>query len=188
MFISPFESTLNKKLKFLNQIYNRQIQILINLIKQLKMKYIIPPIERIPNKNNMSSNQNQNQNQEICSICHDNLDSTKNFAKTNCGHSFCLSCLVEALKHNNRCPLCRSNIKDKEKKTYKKINLQECVPCIEEAIECFPLSDHIDAIKSFDHPVDHLELTLKLFSIGLTRSIIELQGGEHSDSEEEEDD
>ena len=53
-----------------------------------------------------------------CAICMDPLNPGKNFAKTNCGHSFCLTCLVKALKEKNTCPLCRAKIEE-EKPTEK---------------------------------------------------------------------
>lgn len=41
-----------------------------------------------------------------CPICKETLNEM-NFCKTKCGHSYCLTCIMEHLKNDNRCPLCR---------------------------------------------------------------------------------
>ena len=51
---------------------------------------------------------------DTCCICMDTLNPGKNFAKTNCQHAFCLTCLVRALKDNNTCPICRANIEEEK--------------------------------------------------------------------------
>lgn len=51
-----------------------------------------------------------------CAICLENFDACtpqKNIATTDCGHTFCLSCLLENLHVSNLCPLCRAPIEKK---------------------------------------------------------------------------
>ena len=52
-----------------------------------------------------------------CPICMNELlkDSSNNyinFAVTNCGHKFCLSCIIRYGKRHNICPLCRNEFLD----------------------------------------------------------------------------
>jgi hypothetical protein len=53
-----------------------------------------------------------------CAICleQQKREETKNLATTPCGHTFCLTCLLSHLKHNNTCPLCRAPIEENTKK------------------------------------------------------------------------
>ena len=45
-----------------------------------------------------------------CPICLEQIGD-KNFCKTECGHEFCLKCLVSSCMQNNtNCPLCRKMI------------------------------------------------------------------------------
>lgn len=110
--------------------------------------------------------------QEDCAICMDKLDNNKNFAKTNCGHSFCLSCLVTSLKNNNKCPLCRTNIEEKKPKHVEALTLETCVELVKEEIDMFQYEDHLDTILMFDNPKACLKNMLRVYSIGLSKSII----------------
>jgi len=47
-----------------------------------------------------------------CPICYDVVDVTKNNATTPCGHTFCFSCISQALIHNNECPCCRGTLQE----------------------------------------------------------------------------
>ena len=49
-----------------------------------------------------------------CIICCENID--KNIAILECGHTFCLSCMVKHGRENNNCPCCRIEFTDKPKK------------------------------------------------------------------------
>ena len=44
-----------------------------------------------------------------CPICKKNMSSI-NYCVTECNHNYCLLCLIEHLKVNNNCPLCREKI------------------------------------------------------------------------------
>jgi hypothetical protein len=138
------------------------------------------------------SQQHQHQQHaDECAICMEELDSVKNFAKTNCGHSFCLSCLVKSLKNNNTCPMCRTNIEEKKPENPNVITLEDCVDLIKEEMEMFPYREHLDAITMFDNPVSSLKSMLRVFGLGLSKNIIAFQTEELEeeiyDDEEEED-
>ena len=115
------------------------------------------------------------------------LDSTKNFAKTNCGHSFCLTCLMRSLKNNNTCPLCRTNIEEEKPTNPNVVTLDECVDLIKDELDMFPYRDHVDAITMFDNPISSLKNTLRVFALGLSKSIIYYQNEEGNQYEEDED-
>lgn len=46
-----------------------------------------------------------------CSICYEPMGD-KNICVTECGHKFCLKCLLIAMDRNNTCPICRHLLKD----------------------------------------------------------------------------
>jgi len=55
----------------------------------------------------------------------------------------------------------------------------------------FPYRDHLDAITMFDNPTSSLKSMLRVFGVGLAKSIINFQNQELEDEniyEEEEDD
>jgi hypothetical protein len=124
-----------------------------------------------------------------CAICMETLNATKNFAKTNCGHSFCLSCLVQSLKSNNVCPLCRANIEEEKPAHRDALTLDTCVELIKDEIESFQYEDHLDSIMMFDNPRASVKNMLRIYSIGLSKSIIAHQMNEDDwESAEEEED
>ena len=144
-----------------------------------------------PSQPQQQSSQQQHQHADECAICMEELDSVKNFAKTSCGHSFCLSCLVKSLKNNNTCPMCRTNIEEKKPENPNVITLEDCVDLIKEEMEMFPYMEHLDAITMFDNPVSSLKSMLRVFGLGLSKNIIAFQTEELEeeiyDDEEEED-
>jgi len=119
-----------------------------------------------------------------CAICMEKLDSSKNFATTNCKHAFCLTCLMRALKDNNTCPLCRQNIEEEKPKTSKSLDFEEVIELAKEEIDMFAWRDHLDAIMHFDTPQSSLKNMLKVFSVGLVRSIINFQNDEELEVED----
>jgi hypothetical protein len=144
-----------------------------------------------------SNNQYQQQQQppqsnrieyaDECAICMEELDNGKNFAKTNCGHSFCLSCLVRALKNNNTCPICRANIEEDRPQNPNIIKLDECVELIKDEMDMFPYREHLDSIMMFDNPVSSLKSMLRVFGLGLSKSIIVYQNEEEEEEESEDE-
>ena len=125
-----------------------------------------------------------------CAICMDELNASKNFAKTNCEHSFCLTCLVKALKNNNTCPMCRTNIEDEKPSKTKALNLEDGVDMIKEEMDMFNIQEHVEAITMFDTPGSSLKNTLRLFGLGLVKSIIGFQNEEEGEGfwDDEDDD
>ena len=119
-----------------------------------------------------------------CAICMDNLNPGKNFAKTNCGHSFCLTCLVQALKQKNTCPLCRAKIEEEnpQKNKVSILTLEEGIDLVSEELDIFAYDDYLDAIRLFDNPGATIKSMLRVFSIGLIKSVISHQ--EEEDDEE----
>ena len=81
-----------------------------------------------------------------CAICFESLGSAglvgasqKNVATTECGHTFCLSCLLKNLHVSNVCPLCRTPIEKDVKHVLK------------------PLS-YLDGIRLLDHELNGLRI------------------------------
>jgi hypothetical protein len=123
--------------------------------------------------------------EEKCAICLDILDENKNIAKTNCKHSFCLTCLVKALKRNNQCPMCRTDIEEKNPKATRKIRFNKLMDIACDELEMFPVKDHADALSYF--PGGSLRHTLKCFSVSFARGILEYQSAEGDDDDDDED-
>jgi len=123
-----------------------------------------------------------------CAICMESLDTGKNFARTNCKHAFCLTCLMRALKDNNTCPLCRANIEEDKPKSSKTLEFEEVIEVAKDEIEMFGWKDHLDAIMHFDTPQSSIKNMLKVFSVGLVRSIINFQNENDEEWELEESD
>lgn len=48
---------------------------------------------------------------EECCVCWEELQ-TRNVCITKCGHSFCLSCMLNCMNYNNTCPYCRTELKE----------------------------------------------------------------------------
>ena len=113
-----------------------------------------------------------------CAICMDELDGSKNFAKTNCEHSFCLTCLVKSLKNNNTCPLCRANIEDEKPTNTNPISFDDGVEMIKEEMDLFNIQCHVEAMMMFDSPGSSLKNALRLFGLGLIKNVIGFQNDE----------
>jgi len=145
------------------------------------------------------SGQHSHAQSEDCAICMESMNKNKNFAKTSCGHSFCLSCLVSSLKNNNTCPLCRTNIEETPPPTSNPaLSMEECVDIIKDELDMFPVEDHLQSIMLFGNPRSALKNMLQVYSVGLCRSILmsqeanednemELYDEEEEEEEEEEE-
>jgi hypothetical protein len=87
--------------------------------------------------------------------------------------------------------MCRTNIEEKKPENTNVITLEDCVDLIKEEMEIFPYREHLDAITMFDNPVSTLKSMLRVFGLGLSKSIIAYQTEEMEeeiyDDEEEED-
>ena len=71
-----------------------------------------------------NGNNGNKENNITCAICLECIDSgssssdgapQKNVATTECGHTFCLSCLLKNLHTSNLCPLCRAPVEQNVK-------------------------------------------------------------------------
>lgn len=161
----------------------------MSAFESIKVTSVVPQESENNNKEAASVSNNENNKQGDCAICMETLNSSKNFAKTSCGHSFCLSCLVVSLKNNNRCPLCRTNIEEEKPKNTEALTLETCVEIIKDEIELFPCEDHLNSIMMFDSPRACLKNMLRVYSIALSKSIIAHQANEDEwESDEEEED
>ncbi len=64
---------------------------------------------------------------------------------------------------------------------------EEVIEVAKEEIEMFGWRDHLDAIMHFDTPQASLKNMLKVFSVGLVRSIINFQNEDDEEEWEVED-
>ncbi len=131
------------------------------------------------------------ENHGECAICMEALDSSKNFAKTNCKHSFCLSCLMQSLKTNNTCPLCRTNIvNEKPKNEVKAIDFETSMNIVRDELDMLYVTEYVDAMQLYSNPRAGMKSMLKMFSARLVRSMVNYyhRDGYDEDEENDEDD
>ena len=81
-----------------------------------------------------------------CAICLEQQarEQTKNLATTPCGHTFCLTCLLSHLKHNNTCPLCRAPIEENSKKPAAHITYNEGVMLLNYELTSLRIEEDIE--------------------------------------------
>ena len=81
-----------------------------------------------------------------CAICLEQQarEQTKNLATTPCGHTFCLTCLLSHLKHNNTCPLCRAPIEENSKKPAAHITYNEGVMLLNYELSSLRIEEEIE--------------------------------------------
>ena len=84
--------------------------------------------------------------QNSCAICleQQEREQTKNLATTPCGHTFCLTCLLSHLKHNNTCPLCRAPIEENSKKPAAPISYDEGVMLLNYELTSLRIEEDIE--------------------------------------------
>ena len=51
----------------------------------------------------------ENEGEQECPICFIKIQKY-GFCVTNCSHTFCMNCMIEAMKKKKNCPLCRENM------------------------------------------------------------------------------
>jgi len=87
-------------------------------------------------------------NDECCAICLDALTSTcapqKNIATTECGHTFCLSCLLKNLHTSNLCPLCRAPIEKDVKKVLKPLSYSEGIQLLNHELNGLDIYNNVE--------------------------------------------
>ena len=59
------------------------------------------------------------QGEDCCPVCLEKIDFSKDYTITKCGHQFHSSCLLQASKTKNTCPICREVLIEK-----KEINIE----------------------------------------------------------------
>ena len=116
---------------------------------------------------------------ESCPICMDVIGTT-NCAKTSCGHSFCLSCIVKCLESNHICPLCREDITEKKEATAgKKLKMEDAVRIIEDEMDSFGLHTQLSMARQFG--LRALKTVVQSFALSTAHSIALMQNEEEVD-------
>ena len=80
---------------------------------------------------------------QTCAICFEDIGQ-KNAASTECGHTFCLSCLLSQLKHSNSCPLCRTPIDQNSKRVLKPLSYSDGIALLDHGLNAVDLYDNIE--------------------------------------------
>ena len=129
--------------------------------------------EALPCTKQQVKKQLQKQLHETCPICMDSIGST-NCAKTSCGHSFCLSCIVKCLDSNHVCPLCREDIMEKKEQTAgKKLKMDDAVRIIEDEMDTFGLHAQLSMARQFG--LRALKSVVQSFALSTAHSIALMQ-------------
>lgn len=130
----------------------------------------------------------QDFSQNVCTICLGAIGD-KNKAITKCGHSFCLSCLLESLEKKNACPLCRETLESKRPERYTKITIESTAKYIEEIIDNYDVSLVLYLLKNTQrNSYMNLVVHLRTMMIDLIRKLIIFQYTSTSNDEDEEED
>lgn len=105
---------------------------------------------------------------EPCPICMEKHEG-KNFCVTECGHKFCLTCLMSScLKNNTNCPLCRKTICPESGKVIElEKRIEDCEETINE-LEC-DVHDLCDHISDIEKDKEHLQNKMKDLRKEITR-------------------
>jgi len=80
---------------------------------------------------------------KTCAICLDAVGQ-KNVASTECGHTYCLSCLFSHLKHSNSCPLCRTPVDQNSKRVLKPLSYSDGIALLDHGLNAYELYDSIE--------------------------------------------
>jgi len=78
-----------------------------------------------------------------CAICMEDVGQ-KNAASTECGHTFCLSCLLSQLKHSNSCPLCRTPIDQNAKKVLKPLSYSDGISLLDHELTSLRILEDVE--------------------------------------------
>lgn len=117
------------------------------------------------------------QQQYMCAICLDEelgLGNT-NTTKTECGHTFHLSCLLKSLNTKNLCPMCRAPLEDVRTKQLPANVLTpvSAEQMVAEEISYFSNAAHAQSITSSRHPKRCFKEALRVFGFTLLRNVAE---------------
>jgi hypothetical protein len=83
-----------------------------------------------------------------CVICMECFDSgcapQKNIATTECGHTFCLSCLLKNLHTSNLCPLCRAPVEQNVKRVLKPLSYSDGIGLLDHELNGLRIYEDIE--------------------------------------------
>ena len=84
-----------------------------------------------------------------CAICLEDFHSEsgapqKNVATTECGHTFCLSCLLKNLHRSNLCPLCRAPVEQNVKQVFKPLSYTEGVGLLDHELNGLRIYEDVE--------------------------------------------
>ena len=88
-----------------------------------------------------------------CAICLECLDSgsgsgcapqKKNIATTECGHTFCLSCLLKNLHHSNLCPLCRAPVEQNVNHVLKPLSYSDGIGLLDHELHGLRIMEEVE--------------------------------------------
>jgi hypothetical protein len=83
-----------------------------------------------------------------CAVCLESFDSgyapQKNIATTECGHTFCLSCLLTNLHNSNLCPLCRAPIQKNVKHVLKPLSYSDGIGLLDHELNGLRILEDIE--------------------------------------------
>ena len=80
---------------------------------------------------------------QTCAICMEDVGQ-KNAASTECGHTFCLSCLLSHLKHSNSCPLCRTPVDQNSKRVLKPLSYSDGIALLDHELNAVDVYDRVE--------------------------------------------
>ena len=85
-----------------------------------------------------------------CAVCLENINvgsngaPQKNIATTECGHTFCLSCLLTNLHTSNLCPLCRTPIEKDVKQVLKPLSYSEGIGLLSHELNALRIVEDVE--------------------------------------------
>jgi hypothetical protein len=84
-----------------------------------------------------------------CAICLENINAgygtvQKNIATTECGHTFCLSCLLTNLRVSNLCPLCRDPIEKEVKRVLKPLSYPTGIELLDHELDSLRIYQDVE--------------------------------------------
>jgi hypothetical protein len=68
----------------------------------------------------------------------------KNVATTECGHTFCLSCLLKHLRISNTCPLCRAPVEQNVKQVFKPLSYSEGIGLLDHELNGLRIVEDVE--------------------------------------------
>ena len=102
-------------------------------------------------------NNGNKENNITCAICLECIDSgsssssgsgsdhqKKNVATTECGHTFCLSCLLKNLHTSNLCPLCRAPVEQNVKRVLKPLSYSEGIGLLDRELNGLRIYEDVE--------------------------------------------